>query len=93
VNVEDIAGARRSDGFLALMDFEAERAESFYRAAVLPNSDGKALGASEIMRAVYHRLLGKMHRDRWHVFDRRYRLSKPMKLWLVLRGIVKARLS
>jgi hypothetical protein len=30
-----------------------------YRAADLPNSDRKALGASEIMRAVYHRLLGR----------------------------------
>jgi hypothetical protein len=34
-----------------------------------------------------------MQRDRWHVFDRRYRLSKPTKLWLVLSGIVRARLS
>ena len=93
VTAEDIAGARRTKGFLALMDFEAERAESLYRAAVLPDSDRKALGASEIMRAVYYRLLGKMQRDRWRVFDRRYRLSKPMKLWLVLRGIVQARLS
>ena len=93
VTVEDIAANRRSEGFLAMMDFEAERAESLYSAAVLPKADRKALGASEIMRAVYHRLLEKMQRDRWNVFDRRYRLSKPMKLWLVFRGIVQARLS
>jgi 15-cis-phytoene synthase len=93
VTVEDIAGGRRTEGFLALMDFEAERAEELYRSAVLPEADRKALGASEIMRAVYHRLLRKMQRDRWKVFDRRYRLSKPMKLWLVLSGIVRARMS
>jgi 15-cis-phytoene synthase len=92
VTAEDIAAGRRSDGFLRMMDFEAERAEGLYRAAVLPEVDRKALGASEIMRAVYHRLLRKMQRDRWRVFDRRYRLSKPMKLWLVLSGIVRAQL-
>jgi 15-cis-phytoene synthase len=91
VTEKDIAEGRRSEAFLALMDHEAERAESLYRAAVLPEADRKALGASEIMRAVYYRLLHKMRRDRWKVFDRRYRLSKPMKLWLVLTGILRAR--
>ena len=42
--------------------------------------------AAEIMRAVYSRLLEKMHLDRWRVFDRRYSLGKLTKLWLVLRG-------
>jgi phytoene synthase len=92
VTVEDIAAGRCSEGFLGLMDFETERAEGLYRSAVLPEVDRKALGASEIMRAVYHRLLRKMQRDRWRVFDRRYRLSKPMKLWLVLSGIIRARM-
>ena len=39
------------------------------------------------MRAVYSRLLEKMARDRWQVFDRRYSLGKLTKLWLVLRGV------
>jgi hypothetical protein len=38
------------------------------------------------MRAMYSRLLKKMHLDRWRVFDRRYSLGKFTKLWLVLRG-------
>jgi hypothetical protein len=45
------------------------------------------------MRAIYRRLLDNMEADRWHVFGRRYRLSKAAKLWLVLKGNVRARLG
>lgn len=86
VTRQDIAAGRRSDGFLALMDFTAARAEAYYRAAVVPPGDRRALAASQIMRHVYHKLLGKMQKDRWQVFDRRYRLSKFAKLLAVFRG-------
>jgi phytoene synthase len=88
VTRDDLASSRRGAAFLALMDFEAARAADFYRAAdaAFPASDRRALVAAEIMRAVYSRLLEKMRRDRWRVFDRRYSLGKPAKLWLVLRG-------
>lgn len=93
VSEDDLAHGRRSDGFLALMDFEAERAESYYRASMVPGADRKALAPAEIMKAVYFRLLQKMRADGWRVFGQRYRLSKATKLWLVLRGILRARLS
>ena len=88
VTREELASGRRSEGFLALMDFEAARAAEFYRAAeaARPASDRRALVAAEIMRAVYSRLLDMMRRDRWRVFERRYSLGKLTKLWLVLRG-------
>ena len=91
VTREDIAARRRSDAFLALMDFEAKRAADFYRAAgdVFPRSDRRALVAAEIMRAVYGRLLAKMQTDRWRVFDRRYALGKLTKMWLVMRGLLR----
>ena len=90
VSRDDIAAGRRTPGFLALMDFQAERARALYREAVshFPSSDRKALIAAEIMRDVYSRLLEKMARDRWQVFDRRYSLSKLSKLWLVVRRLV-----
>ena len=93
VTRDAIAAGRRTDGFLALMDFEATRAGDFYRAAVLPAPDRRALTAAEIMRAVYSRLLAKMRRDRWRVFDRRYRLNKAHKLWLVLTNWLRSRLG
>ncbi len=87
VSREDIAAGRRSEAFLALMDFQAERARAFYREAlrVFPVGDRKALIAAEIMRSVYSRLLEKMAQDRWRVFDRRYSLHRLTKLWLVLK--------
>lgn len=89
VSRADIAAGRRTDGFLALMDFQAERAREFYHEAMrrLPAADRKSLIAAEIMRAVYSRLLEKMAKDRWRVFDRRYSLHRLTKLWLVIRGV------
>ena len=89
VSREDLAAGRRTEGFLALMDFQAERARAFYQAAesCIPAGDRKALIAAEIMRAVYSRLLEKMAKDQWRVFDRRYSLRKLTKLWLVARSI------
>ena len=93
VTEEDLAQGRRSESFLSLMDFEYHRALGFYEAAKLPESDKKALAPAEIMRAVYGRLLEKMQKDRWKVFGHRYRLSKLAKLWLVLKGVIRARLG
>ena len=93
VSREDLAAGRRTAGFLALMDFQAERARTFFCEANshLPASDRKALIAAEIMRDVYSRLLEKMARDRWRVFDRRYSLNKLTKLWLIVRRVFFAR--
>lgn len=91
VTEDDLAQGRRTAGFLQLMDFEADRALGYYQAAELPAGDRKALAPAEIMKAVYGRLLEKMRRDRWRVFGQRYRLSKLTKLWLVARGVLRAR--
>ena len=90
VSRDDIAAGRRTPEFLTLMDFQAERARALYREADshFPASDRKALIAAGIMRDVYSRLLEKMARDRWQVFDRRYSLSKLSKLWLVARRVL-----
>ena len=87
VSIDAIRRGERSSGFIALMDFEADRAEKLFAEACLPHADRNALIAAEIMRAVYHRLLQNMRKDRWHVFDRRYRLNKATKVWLVLKTI------
>ena len=40
---------------------------------------------ARMMSAIYRDLLLAMHRDRYDVFARRYRVSKPRKLALLLR--------
>jgi phytoene/squalene synthetase len=41
------------------------------------------------MRKVYHRLLGKMKRDRFRVFEKRYSLSKLEKIWMIAGVLVR----
>jgi phytoene synthase len=78
----DLIGRVHDGRFVALMNYEAERAEAFYTEAVevMPKSDAKALVPAEIMRSIYQTLLEKMQRDGFKVFDRRYSLSKARKM-------------
>ncbi len=78
----DLIGRVHDGRFVALMNFEAERAEAFYREAVeaMPKGDAKALLPAEIMRSIYQSLLEKMQKDDFKVFDRRYSLSKARKM-------------
>ena len=82
----DIAAQRRSEGFIALMNFEADRAESDHGAAIAPAQDRQSLTAATIMKAIYSRLLSKMRAGGFRVFGRRYSLSRVQKLWMVFRG-------
>ncbi len=79
--------------FRALMKFEADRAEGFYRSARqhLTARDRRSMVAAEIMHAVYHKLLQDMRADRYEVFAKRYRLSKARKLWTLLTTALRTR--
>ncbi len=78
----DLIGRVYDGRFVALMNYEAERAEFFYQEAVkaMPKSDAKALVPAEIMRSIYQTLLAKMKRGGFKVYDRRYSLSKARKM-------------
>lgn len=79
--------AARPDGdFRGLMEFEARRARDLFAEArkTLPASDVRRLLPAEIMRAVYEKILDRMERDGFRVFERRYRLGKIEKLWIFL---------
>jgi phytoene/squalene synthetase len=41
--------------------------------------------AAELMRAVYFRLLTRIENDHFRVFEKKYRLSRPEKLWIISR--------
>lgn len=84
---DDLRRRVRDERFQALMHFEAERAQAFYDAAIaaLPPVDRRAMTAAEIMRAVYHRLLGDIRRGGFDVFARRHRLGRWTKLGIMAR--------
>ena len=90
VTPEDLAQRQGGPGFAALMAFEADRAEDLYARAraEFPKEDRRALAPAEIMGRVYHRLLQKMRRDGFRVFEHSYRLHRLEKLAIAARVLV-----
>jgi phytoene synthase len=84
----DLLVGRRTPATLALLDYEAHRARSFYASAraSLEPCDRRALVPAEVMRAIYERLLARMERSRFDVFDRRVRLSRAHRA-LIAAGV------
>lgn len=91
----EILDARPSERFTKLMDFQYRRARDYYDAAqkALPPEDRKNMVASEIMAAIYSRILDKLKRERYPVFQKRCRLSNIHKVWILGSHLLKARFS
>lgn len=87
----DLVGRVHDGRFVALMTWQAERAEKFYAEALaaMPAADARALVPAEIMRSVYQTLLEKMKRDGFKVFDRRYSLSKARKMAIFSKHLLR----
>jgi phytoene synthase len=86
----DIAAKTHDARFLKLMDHEAARAEGYFREAaeVLPAADRKALTPARIMAGVYQDLLKQMRADGFHVFGKRYRVSRFRKLAILSKHLI-----
>lgn len=80
-----------NERFVALMQFEAQRAWDFFRraAGLLPAEDRRAMRPAEIMASVYRALLRQIERDRFRVFEREYRLNKLQKAAHVAGQLLK----
>jgi phytoene synthase len=82
---------RYSAEFVALMEFQARRAVTYYRkaeACLLPG-DKAGLIAPEIMAGIYQATLRKMVRSRYNVFRGRTSLPVAHKLSIALRIFLK----
>jgi 15-cis-phytoene synthase len=88
VTEDEIIGGVYSPRFERLMEFEADRARSFYSAAerALPQQDRPTLLTAEAMRLIYDALLRRIVASNYRVFGRRHKLSAPHKLYLVGRA-------
>jgi 15-cis-phytoene synthase len=71
--------------FFRLMQFQAERAHSFFREArrLLPAEDRRSMVAAEGMRAIYYALLQRMEKDRFRLFEKTYRLNRLEKAMII----------
>jgi phytoene synthase len=87
---QDLVDRVRDDRFLALMAYEAGRAEDLFHQAAeaLPAADRRALVPARIMGEIYHLLLEKMRDDHFHLFEKRYRVSKARKLAILSKHLI-----
>jgi len=92
---DDLAGHVHDDRFLRLMNFEADRAASFYQkaAAILPAEDRRSMTPARIMAEVYGRILRKMRAEGFRVYEKRYRLGTLRKAAIVCRVSLFAMLA
>ena len=86
----DLAARVRDHRFLALMDDQADLAEHYFQEAekVIPAADRRALLPARIMAEIYRTLPRPMRADRFHVFEKRYRLSKARKLAILAKHLI-----
>jgi len=91
VSAADILNAHETEGFRKLMEFQIERARSYYRQAFdhLPSVDRKAQRAGIIMAAIYRAVLDEVVSSGCHVLNERVSLTPTYKLWIALKTWLK----
>jgi phytoene synthase len=90
VREEDVLRSHASPEMTHLLNHQAERADSWFAKAELAWSDmsknqRRLMRPARIMSALYREILLRMHRDRYDVFAKRYRLSISRKFLILLR--------
>jgi phytoene synthase len=92
VPAADILQAKETPAFRSLMEFQAERARSFYDRAMsaLPPQDRRAQRPGLIMAAIYRTLLEEMQREGFHVLHHRTSLTPLRKFWIAWKTWVAA---
>ena len=91
VSNEDILHSRETENFRRLMEFQIERAESYYAQAfaALPVEDRKNQRAGIIMAAIYQTILKEIKEDGCHVMRQRVSLTPMRKLWIAWTTWIK----
>jgi len=93
VDARDLAEGKRTDEFVDLMQFEAQRARAYYDEAaplvdlVDPHSQASLWALIEI----YSRLLGRIEKTNYDVLSRRVELTGREKVRIILRAAVGGR--
>ena len=92
VTEEDILRGRTSPSMTHLLNHQAERADSWFAKAELDWSElsknqKRLMRPARLMGAIYRELLLAMHRDRYDVFAKRYRVAGAIKARCLLRVI------
>ncbi len=92
VGAHEILACRTSEGFPALMRFQAARARQYYREAfaALPAQARRPQRPGLIMAAIYATLLDEIEDDGFQVLRHRVALTPARKLWIAWRTWMRA---
>lgn len=84
VKAHEILQRLHTPHFVALMQFQAQRAHALYdeALALLPAADRRSQKPGLMMASIYRTLLREIERDGFQVLDRRTSLTPLRKLWL-----------
>jgi phytoene synthase len=93
VPAHQVLASQSSEAFVALMQFQAERARRYYREAfaALPPQACREQRTGLIMAAIYAALLAEIERDGFQVLAQRTSLTPLRKLWIAWRTWRSAR--
>lgn len=87
ITEREVLASNYDPRFVALMEFQADRARSFFHSAreKLRKDERFTLFAAEIMDAIYYRLLRKIELANFAVFEKKIKVSTPHKLLIVIK--------
>ena len=87
VSEQDILHGHATQQFIQLMEYQADRAMSYYNKAFskLPDKDRCRQRPGLIMAAIYMRLLKRLQSTQFPVLDKRTSLTPITKLWIAWR--------
>lgn len=90
---EDLFAHRYSREFISLMEFEARRAEEYFKLAQesLPSKDRRAMFAARIMERIYFHTLLRIKEARYNVFDQSVHLPRALQFLIAVKYWVKQR--
>jgi 15-cis-phytoene synthase len=91
LTAEDILARKGGEPFVRLMEFQAQRARSYYDLAFskLAAADRANQRAGLIMAAIYRTLLEEISRDGFQVLEQRVTLTPLRKLWIAWKTWVR----
>ncbi len=92
VGEADILRLRETDAFRKLIEFQCERADSFYERAfaALPAADRRSQRPGLVMAAIYRTLLAEIRADGFRTLSRRIALTPVRKLWIAWKTWLRA---
>ena len=90
---EDLFENRYTPEFVALMEFECNRANEYFRKAqaLFPQEDKRVMFAAKIMERIYYHTLLRIEKNRYNVFQKSTRLPSflqfliAVKYWFIHR--------